>query len=99
MRAWTRRWHASRIEWNASLRMPMFSLLQLGRPGFESPFTGGSALALAFVVLSMSGCDGNVNTRTLPPAQVAMTKDVAPIYDDGELTLYEVKGPLAFPIV
>ncbi|HVJ17477.1 MAG TPA: hypothetical protein VM686_18750 [Polyangiaceae bacterium] len=35
----------------------------------------------------------------MPPSQLAMTPDLAPIYDDGEMTLYEVKGGIQFPIL
>ncbi len=55
------------------------------------------AAALALVV-GLIGCGEDEETRTLPPVSVAMTDQMAAIYDDGELTLFEVKMPVAFPI-
>ena len=39
------------------------------------------------------------DTRTLGPHQVAITSEDEPIYDDGELTLYEAKTAIALPIL
>jgi len=44
------------------------------------------------------GCGAEEEQRTLEPARVAMNESVAPIYDDGELTIYEVKAPFQLPI-
>ena len=52
---------------------------------------GGSLLAI--------GCGSNDQDRNLQPVQVGMTKDVAPVFDDGETKLYEVKSALQFPII
>ena len=69
--------------------------------GVSSPFTGSKAptVALAVLALSSLACSGQEHEETLPIFQVGMTKQVAPIYDDGELTIYEVKKGLAFPIL
>lgn len=45
------------------------------------------------------GCAPDEEQRTLEPARVAMNESVAPIYDDGDLTIYEVKAPFQLPIV
>jgi hypothetical protein len=45
------------------------------------------------------GCGGADETRMLPPAQVAMNQTVAPIYSDDEITIFEVKRALPFPIL
>jgi hypothetical protein len=45
------------------------------------------------------GCADQDHEESLPPLQVGMTKEVAPIYDDGELVIYEVKKGIAFPIL
>jgi hypothetical protein len=56
------------------------------------PFLGVCALGLA------GGC-GDGETRRLPPVSVALAESVPPIYDDGELTLYEAKTSLMLPII
>ncbi len=55
-------------------------------------------LLAALLALPAMGCSSEDDTRTLKPVQVGMSADMAPIYDDGEMTLYEVKLPLGFPI-
>jgi hypothetical protein len=50
----------------------------------------GTALALA--------C-GDGETRRLQPVSVALAETVPPIYDDGELTIYEAKTRLMLPII
>src|SRR5690606_35399435 len=55
----------------------------------------GLLLLLAFASL---GCGSQEEQRTLPPARVAMTDRVGPIYDDGELTIYEVKAEFQLPL-
>jgi hypothetical protein len=42
---------------------------------------------------------GNDETRHLAPVSVALAEGVAPVYDDGELTIYEAKTSLMLPIV
>src|SRR5262245_58787065 len=44
------------------------------------------------------GC-GEGDTRRLEPVSVALSEGVPPIYDDGELTIYEAKTPLELPII
>jgi hypothetical protein len=72
------------------------------RFGVARPNAGPRApIALALAVLSAlsAGCDDAAHEESLPPVQVGMTKDIAPFYDDGELTIYEVKKGIAFPIL
>jgi hypothetical protein len=45
------------------------------------------------------GCGDREKEESLPPVQVGMTKAVAPIYDDGEMQIYEVKKGVSFPIL
>jgi hypothetical protein len=52
-----------------------------------------SALALAAV-----GCGSKEETRTLEPVQLAMTDQMAPIYEQQDTSLYEVKLAVPFPI-
>jgi hypothetical protein len=45
------------------------------------------------------GCSDVEETRTLPPRQVGITAEDAPIYDDGEVTIYESKRGVPFPLL
>lgn len=56
-------------------------------------------LALALLGLSSVGCSADDEQSSLPILQVGMTKQVAPIYDDGEMQIFEVKKGLQFPIL
>lgn len=74
----------------------------LRRPaGVLDPAMGpGTPIFLAFALCGAAiGCGTQDHEESLPPLQVGMTKEVAPIYDDGELEIYEVKKGLAFPIL
>jgi hypothetical protein len=42
---------------------------------------------------------GSGDTRRLSPVSVALSEGVPPVYDDGELTIYEAKTSLMLPIV
>src|SRR5690606_22246127 len=59
------------------------------------------ALAAAFtaLVISSLGCSDVEETRTLAPRQVAISRTDAPIYDDGELTIFESKIGIEFPLL
>lgn len=59
-------------------------------------------LTLGVVIASVSaiaGCSNQDQERNLNPEQVGLTPDVAPIFDDGETQLFEVKRGMQFPIV
>jgi hypothetical protein len=58
-----------------------------------------SLLGLALLAALTAGCEDTAHEESLPVLQVGMTKTVAPIYDDGELAIYEVKKGTAFPIL
>jgi hypothetical protein len=77
-----------------------FSRVRAGaaRPfaGVASPQTVALGLLLA---CSAAGCGASNDDRNLSPAEVGMTKNVAPIFNDGETQLFEVKRGLQFPIV
>ncbi|HEY2410233.1 MAG TPA: hypothetical protein VGI10_29715 [Polyangiaceae bacterium] len=63
--------------------------------GAVSPVLLASALALFAVA-----CGGSQETsRNLATSEVGMTNMLAPIFDDGETKIYEVKRGLQFPIV
>jgi len=55
-------------------------------------------LFAAGLVTSAIAC-GDGETRRLEPVSVALADTVAPIYDDGELTIYEAKTQLMLPII
>ena len=81
-----------------AVEMPKASGISSQLPGLPHPSTGASALALVLCALCVA-CGENEKTAMMAPAQLAMTPDLAPIYDDGEMTLYEVKGGIQFPIL
>lgn len=60
--------------------------------------TLGTGLAMAAHALVGVGCDSGA-TRHLSPVSVALSEGVPPIYDDGELTIYEAKTALELPII
>ncbi len=59
----------------------------------------GAALSSVGACLALLGCSSTEETRTVGPRQVAITQDDEPIYDDGELTLFEAKTGIALPIL
>jgi hypothetical protein len=63
--------------------------------GYETPMF----CALAAVAALSVGCGADDYEESLPTLQVGMTPAVAPIYDDGEMRIYEVKKGIAFPIL
>ncbi len=65
--------------------------------GARASITWASGLALA-ASLGLVGCGNEEETRTLSPEQVGMTPDIAPVFDDGETQLYEVKLPVRLPV-
>ncbi len=79
--------------------------------GVSSPWTGSlppAVLGLGLLAALSVGCssadhqESCVNQSTggdCLPIQVGMTKAVAPIYDDGEMQIFEVKKGIAFPIL
>jgi len=72
------------------------------RRGVTRPLTGPVApmLCAASLLAGLSvGCGDQEQERSLPPLQVGMTPAVAPIYDDGEMQIYEVKRGIQFPIL
>jgi len=70
--------------------------------GVDSPWSGPGAptlLGLGLLAVLSVGCSSQDHQESLPIVQVGMTKDVAPIYDDGEMQIFEVKKGTAFPIL
>lgn len=60
--------------------------------------TASWALLVYTAGIGLLGCSSEV-TRRLDPAVVAMSDRLAPVYDDGELTIYEAKTGLMLPII
>jgi hypothetical protein len=56
-------------------------------------------LGLSAAALLSIGCGDQKEEASLEPVQVGMTHEVEPIYDDGELVIYEVKKGIAFPVL
>jgi hypothetical protein len=56
-------------------------------------------LRVGLLAALSAGCGDQSHEESLPPLQVGMTKEIAPIYDDGELLIYEVKKGIGFPIL
>ena len=79
----------------------MLNLLRIrgGAPGSAGPALGSRALIAGCLALGSVACGGEDETRMLEPEQVAMNQTVPPIYDDEELTIFEVKKGLQFPII
>jgi hypothetical protein len=70
--------------------------------GCPGPALGPSAYALgalAACAFAAVACGEEERTRILDPVQVAMDETVDPIYQDDEMTLYEVKRGVQFPII
>ena len=82
--------------------MPKTSLLVSRALGSLAPGRWGSLpsrVALAGVVaLFAIGCGEEEERRTLEPIQLGMTKGMAAIYEGDEMSLFEVKKAVAFPI-
>jgi hypothetical protein len=73
--------------------------------GAQRPVTGVSSPTLLSIAtllgcsLFAAGCGSQEQDRNLQPVRVGMTNEVAPIFNDGETQLFEVKRGLAFPII
>jgi len=69
--------------------------------GPRRPAPGSRALALLVlaVAATTAACGSDGDTRMLPPDQVAMNPGVMPVFKTDELTIYEVKKGLQFPIL
>lgn len=76
-------------------------------PGATTPCVGGAhptrllaLLAAGAAALALMGCSSKADkTQTLEPQQLGMSAKMAPVFDDGETQLYEVRMPVKFPIV
>ena len=72
--------------------------------GALSPRVGGSALLRCAhgvgvaLAVALVACSNDDTKRSLDPVQVAMTGDAEPIFEGEDLTLYEVKRGIQFPI-
>ena len=66
--------------------------------GLTSPTLAAFALCLSSVA-ALAGCNDTSEERTLPSVQVAMDQTIAPVYDDPEMQLYEVRLGVQLPIL
>lgn len=57
-----------------------------------------ASLGLMVTLFAAAGCSSE-ETRRLDPISVALADSVPPVYDDGELTIYEAKTGLLLPII
>ncbi|HMJ12201.1 MAG TPA: hypothetical protein VK524_12340 [Polyangiaceae bacterium] len=67
----------------------------LGASGLLRAAARLAGLSLALTALA---CGGEDTKRSLDPVQVAMNAEVAPLYEGEELSLYEVRRGIQFPI-
>lgn len=68
--------------------------------GVGRPLLGPVApMLVGLSAVALPGCGAQKQEESLPPVQVGMTTAVEPIYDDGELEIYEVKKGVPFPIL
>lgn len=83
--------------------MQKISLLVSRALGGFAPAGWGSAPSRALLVGALGllsvACGKEDETRTLEPVQLGMTKNMGAIYEGDEMSIYEVKKPVAFPIV
>jgi hypothetical protein len=56
-------------------------------------------LVVGAALLGALGCSEEPETRTLDAVQLGMTPDMAPVYEDGEMSLYEAKRSIPFPVL
>jgi hypothetical protein len=66
--------------------------------GVLGPRVAALGVAVACCVCAV-GCGSDAQDRNLQPAEVGLTQNVKPIFDDGETKLFEVKRGLQFPIL
>lgn len=77
------------------------------RAGASRPVAGPSSpthvqltlCAIATASVALAGCSSKSEEKTLPSVQVAMDKTIAPVYDDEEMQLYEVRLGVQLPIL
>ncbi|HKY38760.1 MAG TPA: hypothetical protein VJN18_22615 [Polyangiaceae bacterium] len=81
--------------------MSGFRQFLVERRGVSRPLLGLIApiTTLGLLASLCIGCGDREKEESLPPVQVGMTKALAPIYDDGEMQIFEVKKGVAFPIL
>ncbi len=87
------------------LKMTAFRAWIPLRAGASRPVAGPFTPAPRWVLLTSSlvvatlACSNTEEQKTLPSVQVAMDQSLEPTFDDGELTLYEVRLGVTLPIL
>jgi hypothetical protein len=71
--------------------------------GLATPTRGGwrpriSGLAPLSALALVAACSNGSADQVTQPVSVGMTSSIAPYYADGEITLYQVQAPVAFPV-
>jgi hypothetical protein len=71
--------------------------------GLATPTRGGwrpriSGLAPLSALALVAACSNGSANQVTQPVSVGMTSSIAPYYADGEITLYQVQAPVAFPV-
>jgi hypothetical protein len=81
----------------------MMHLHSRAAAGLAAPTRGGwrprvLAYAPLVVVGLAAACSNGSADQVTRPVAVGMTPSIAPMYMDGQITLYEVQSPVAFPV-
>ncbi|HLV20489.1 MAG TPA: hypothetical protein VKZ49_06400 [Polyangiaceae bacterium] len=80
---------------------PRRSFAACPAPGWGAPAAGWRRRSLPAVLvgaLTALGCGEETTTHSIGPIVLGLSADSEPTYDDGELTLFEVKLPVRLPI-
>ena len=82
--------------------MPRLTGLVWGQAGGNAPVLWGAKpsrfLVASVLGLAAVGCGKKDETRTLQPVQLGMKDDMAAVYSDKEISLYQVGRPVPFPV-
>lgn len=56
------------------------------------------AIVAGAALLGVGACSNQDDTRVLPPVVLAMQETLPPVYDDGQVRIYQVSTPVALPL-
>jgi len=57
-----------------------------------------TTFAFTALALVIAACTNNDATQVIPPAVVGMLDTTAPMYDDGQVQIYQVSSPITLPM-